>query len=117
MQLQLLIAQISFIEGQIYQLNNKINSPITTIPGIFATLAKLVAKIFQSDTSLNSTGKMTKRGSHYLLNALFRVAFVSYNIDPIFKALYQKRHSEGKHHLTCIGAVARKLCYTVYALL
>ena len=38
-------------------------------------------------TSLNSTGKMTKRGSHYLLTALFRATFVSSNIDLVFKAL------------------------------
>ncbi len=147
LQLQLLIAQISFIEEQIYQLDTKIadllkqiNSPITTIPGVgavigatilseigdikrFATPAKLVAfagldsKIDQSGTSQDSTGKMTKRGSPYLRTALFRVALVASNIDPVFKAFYQKKRAESKHHFTCIGAVARKLCYTVHAIL
>ena len=147
LQLQLLIAQISFIEEQISQLDTKIadllkrlNSPITTIPGVgtvlgatilseigditrFATPAKLVAfagidsKLNQSGTSQDSVGKMTKRGSPYLRTALFRAALVASNIDPVFKAFYQKKRSEGKHHLTCIGAVARKLCYTVHAIL
>lgn len=147
LQLQLLIAQISFIEEQISQLDTKIadllkrlNSPITTIPGVgtvlgatilseigditrFATPAKLVAfagidsKLDQSGTSQDSVGKMTKRGSPYLRTALFRAALVASNIDPVFKAFYQKKRSEGKHHLTCIGAVARKLCYTVHAIL
>ena len=147
LQLQLLIAQISFIEEQISQLDTKIadllkrlNSPITTIPGVgtvlgatilseigditrFATTAKLVAfagidsKLDQSGTSQDSVGKMTKRGSPYLRTALFRAALVASNIDPVFKAFYQKKRSEGKHHLTCIGAVARKLCYTVHAIL
>ena len=147
LQRQLLIAQISFIEEQISQLDTKIadllkrlNSPITTIPGVgtvlgatilseigditrFATPAKLVAfagidsKLDQSGTSQDSVGKMTKRGSPYLRTALFRAALVASNIDPVFKAFYQKKRSEGKHHLTCIGAVARKLCYTVHAIL
>ena len=147
LQLQFLIAQISFIEEQIFQLDTKIadllkrlNSPITTIPGVgtvlgatilseigditrFATPAKLVAfagidsKLDQSGTSQDSVGKMTKRGSPYLRTALFRAALVASNIDPVFKAFYQKKRSEGKHHLTCIGAVARKLCYTVHAIL
>ena len=60
---------------------------------------------------------MTKRGSPYLRTALFRAALVASNIDSVFKAFYQKKRSEGKHHFTCIGAVARKLCYTVHAIL
>lgn len=146
-QLQLLIKQISFIEGQvtevekkISQLLNKLNSPITTVPGVgkiigatilgeigdikrFSSPAKLVAyagldsKVEQSGTSENFSGKMTKRGSPYLRTALFRAALVATNIDPVFKAFYQKKRAEGKHHLTCIGAVARKLCYTIHAIL
>ena len=146
-QLQLLIKQMSFIEDQVADVEQKIsalldklNSPITTIPGIgkvigatilgevgdikrFSSPAKLVAyagldsKIEQSGTSENFSGKMTKRGSPYLRSALFRAALVASNIDPVFKTFYQKKRSEGKHHLTCIGAVARKLCYTIHAIL
>ena len=147
MQLQLLIKQISFIEEQVTEVEQKIselleklNSPITTIPGIgkvigatilgeigdikrFSSPAKLVAyagldsKIDQSGTSQDFGGKMTKRGSPYLRTALFRAALVASNTDPVFQAFYQKKRSEGKHHLTCVGAVARKLCYTVHAIL
>lgn len=146
-QLKLLLKQISFIEEQISELDTKIaelldqlHSPITTIPGVgvvigatilseigdikrFASPAKLVAfagldaKLDQSGTSQNSVGKMTKRGSPYLRTALFRAALVASNSDPVFKAFYQKKRSEGKHHLTCIGALARKLCYTLHAIL
>ncbi|TYV00795.1 IS110 family transposase [Listeria monocytogenes] len=35
----------------------------------------------------------------------------------VFSAFYQKKLSEGKHHLTAVGAVARKLTYTVHAIL
>ena len=146
-QLQLLIKQMSCIEGQvtdvelkISELVDKLNSPITTIPGIgkviaatilgeigdikrFSTPAKLVAyagldsKVEQSGSSENFSSKMTKRGSPFLRTALFRAALVASNIDPVFKAFYQKKRAEGKHHLTCIGAVARKLCCTIHAIL
>lgn len=52
---------------------------------------------------------MSKRGSPYLRTALFRAALVASTRDPVFNAYYQKKRSEGKHHLTCIGAVVRKL--------
>lgn len=57
---------------------------------------------------------MSKRGSPYLRKALFRAAFVASNTYPIFKAYYQKKRMESKHHNVAIGAVARKLCYTIY---
>ncbi|WP_434655216.1 transposase [Thermoanaerobacterium thermosaccharolyticum] len=59
---------------------------------------------------------MNKRGSPYLRKALFSAALVASNCDPVFKAFYQKKRSEDKHHLSAIGAVARKLCYTIYAI-
>ena len=115
MQLQLLIAQISQLDIKIAHLLDKLNSPITTIPGVgtvigatiiseigdikrFATPAKLVAfagldsKIEQSGTSHDSTGKMTKRGYLYLRTALFRVALVLSNID-LFSKPFIKRNA------------------------
>ena len=44
------------------------------------------------------------------------IAIILDKIDsPI--TTYQKKRSEGKHHLTAIGAVARKLCNTIFAVL
>lgn len=60
---------------------------------------------------------MSKRGSPYLRKALMRVAFVASNHDPVFQAYYQKKRMEGKHHNVAVGAVARKLCYTIYAVI
>lgn len=60
---------------------------------------------------------MSKRGSPYLRKALFRAAFVASNTDPVFKAYYQKKRMEGKHHTVAVGTVTRKLCYTIYAVL
>lgn len=143
-QLKLLIEQINFIEKQVSdvetqmsELLEKIKTPITTIPGIgnvigatilgeigdinrFSSGAKLVAYA-GIDASVSQSGEyecvnnhMSKRGSPYLRKALFRAAFVASNTDPVFKAYYQKKRKEGKHHNVAVGAVARKLCYTIY---
>lgn len=147
LQLKMLIEQINFIEGQITEVESQINalllelnSPITTIPGIgsiigatilseigditkFSNPSKLVAyagidaSVKQSGEFHSTNNKMSKRGSPYLRVALFRAALVASTCDPVFKAFYQKKRAEGKHHLTCIGAVARKLCYTIHAIL
>ncbi len=60
---------------------------------------------------------MSKRGSPYLRKAIFQASLIASNHDPVFKAYYQKKRSEGKHHLTALGAVSRKLCYTIHAIL
>lgn len=147
LQLKLLIEQIKFIEAQAADVENeintildKINSPIMTIPGIgsvtaavilgeigdisrFSNASKLAAyagidaSVSQSGEYQSSNNKMSKRGSPYLRKALFNAAFIAAFHDPVFSAFYQKKRSEGKHHLTAIGAVARKLCNTIFAVL
>ena len=146
-QLKLLIEQIKFIEGQIKdcetkikELMKKINSPITTIPGIGTVLGAVILSEFGDinrfdkpsqlvayagiDATVSQSGEyegthnvMSKRGSPYLRKALFQAALVASNSDPVLKAYYQKKRAEGKHHKTCIGAVARKLCNIIYSVL
>ena len=146
-QLKLLITQMQFIEQQVKDTENeikaymqKINSPITSIPGIglitgaailseigdiskFNNPAKLVAyagidaSVSQSGEYESTHNRMSKRGSPYLRKALFQAALVASNTNSELRAFYQKKRSEGKHHLTCIGAVSRKLCYIIYAIL
>lgn len=146
-QLKLLIEQICFIEQQvddveeqISALLEKINSPITTIPGIgdtiaatilgeigdihrFSNASKLVAyagldaEVSQSGEYESTNNKMSKRGSPYLRKALFQAAFVAAFHDPVFSAYYQQKRAEGKHHKVAIGAVARKMCHTIHAVL
>ena len=147
LQLKLLIEQIKFIEAQVSDVDNeisvildKIKSPITTIPGIanvtaavilgeigdisrFSNASKLAAyagidaSVSQSGNYISSNNKMSKRGSPYLRKALFQAALIAAFHDPVFSAFYQKKRKEGKHHLTAIGAVARKLCNTIFAVL
>ena len=147
LQLKLLIEQIKFIEAQVSDVDNeisvildKIKSPITTIPGIanvtaavilgeigdisrFSNASKLAAyagidaSVSQSGSYVSSNNKMSKRGSPYLRKALFQAALIAAFHDPVFSAFYQKKRNEGKHHLTAVGAVARKLCNTIFAVL
>jgi transposase len=75
--------------------------------------AGLDPKIKQSGHTLNSTGRLTKRGSSYLRRSLFIAANVSRQHDPQFKALYEKKRSEGKSYTVATCVVARKLLSVV----
>jgi transposase len=146
LQIKFLVEQIKFIEAQVSDVEvemklilHKLNSTITTIPGIstvtgsvilseigdisrfsnpskFVAFAGLDASVSQSGESI-SRHRMSKRGSPYLRKAIFQAAIVASFNDPVFSAFYKKKRSEGKHHLTAIGAVSRKLCYTIHAIL
>lgn len=121
LQLKLLIEQITFIEAQVSDVEteiniilDKINSPITTIPGIgsvtaavilgeigdisrFSNASKLAAyagidaSVSQSGEYQSSSSKMSKRGSPYLRKALFNAALIAAFHDPVFSAFYQKK--------------------------
>ena len=142
-----LIEQIKFIEKQIIELEKQIqallekfDTPIQTLPGVgtvlgaiilseigdisrFKDASKLVAftgidpSIKQSGEFVGTHNKMSKRGSPYLRRAIFLAAQVAAFNDPVLSAYYQKKRSEGKHHYTAIGAVARKLLYITFAVL
>lgn len=146
-QLKALIEQISFIENQVKEteaeissIMEKLGSPITTITGIgnvtgaaiiseigdiskFDNPRKLVA-FAGIDASVTQSGEfeathnvMSKRGSPYLRKAIFQAALIASFKDPVLSGYYQKKRNEGKHHLTCVGAVARKMCNIIYAVL
>lgn len=149
-QLRMLIEQIKYIESQVKDteaeicaIMDKLNSPITTVPGVgkrlgavilgeigdigrFDHASKLVA-FAGIDSTVNQSGEfeasnnhVSKRGSPYLRRALYQaalVAAVGKNPDPVLSAFYRKKLSEGKHHGTCVIAVARKLCYIIYSVL
>lgn len=146
-QLRLLLEQMKFIEQQVSDteaeikaLMDKLNSPITTIPGIgpilgavilseigdirrFDSPGKLVAyagidaSVAQSGEFEATHNRMSKRGSPYLRRALFMASNVAVRFDPDLGAFYERKRTEGKHHSTCIGAVSRKLCYIIHAIL
>ncbi len=60
---------------------------------------------------------MSKRGSPYLRRAIFTAATIASFHDPVLSAYYQKLKARGKHHNVAVGAVARKLTYTIHAVM
>lgn len=72
-------------------------------------------KIRQSGKSLNSTGKLTKRGSSYLRRSIFIAANISRRYDPNMKALYERKRAEGKSYTVATCVVARKLLAVIRA--
>lgn len=146
-QIRQLIEQLTFLESQISELEDQIalllkqtGSYITTIPGIGDTLGaiilseigdinrfdapnKLVAfagldvRVSQSREFTGTRQKISKRGSPYLRRAIWLAASRAAFCDPILSEYYQSLRARGKHHLTAIGAVSRKLCNTIYTIL
>lgn len=146
-QIRQLIEQLEFLEGQIAELEEQLasllkqtGSYITTIPGIGDTLGaiilgeigdihrfdapnKLVAfagldvRVSQSGEFTGTRQKISKRGSPYLRRAIWLAASRAAFCDPILSKYYQSLRARGKHHLTAIGAVSRKLCNIIFAIL
>lgn len=79
--------------------------------------AGLDASVTQSGQFEATHNVMSKRGSPYLRKALFTSALIASQHDPVLRTFYEKKQAEGKHHLTAVGAVARKLCYILHAIL
>ena len=75
--------------------------------------AGLDTKIRQSGDALHNTGRLTKRGSSYLRRSLFIGASVARQHDVQFKALYDKKRSEGRTYKEANVVVARKLLQVV----
>ena len=146
-QIRQLIEQLMFTETQIEELDEQIshllkqvNQVITSIPGIGDTLGaiivseigdinrfdapnKLVAfagldvKVTQSGEFEGTKQHISKRGSPYLRRAIWLAANRAAFCDPILSDYYQSLKSRGKHHLTAVGAVARKMCNIIFTIL
>jgi transposase len=146
-QIKQIIAQINFIEEQLKELETEIsnllhktNTIITTITGIgdvlgaiiigeigdisrFEKASQLVAyagldvAVRQSGDFEGTKTKISKRGSPYLRRAIWLAATVAAFKDPALSVYYQSLRARGKHHLTAIGAVARKMCNIIFAVL
>jgi transposase len=137
--IRILSEEINEIELQIKEILEKINSPITSIPGIgFRMAAMILAEIgdfsnfdspdkilafagispstYQSGKLENAYAHMEKRGSRYLRYALYNAAIYVCNWDPTFSAYLQKKRSEGKHYYVAISHAIKKLVRVIYSL-
>lgn len=146
-QIRQMVEQLEFVEEQITRLDQKIeaymaklDSPVTTIPGVgpvygavilselgdihrfpgakqIVSYAGLDAQVDESGEFKGDQAHMSKRGSPYLRRAIWGAAFVASWADPQLKAYYQSLRARGKPHRVAVGAVARKLCYIIFAVL
>lgn len=146
-QIKQIIAQIDFIEDQLDELEIEIatllhqtNDVITSIIGIgdilgaiiiseigdisrFESASQLVAyagldsSVKQSGDFIGTKTKISKRGSPYLRRAIWLAATVAAFKDPALSVYYQSLRLRGKHHLTAIGAVSRKMTNIIFAVL
>ena len=136
-QLELYDEQINSVEGKIDRMMKLTDTKIMSIPGIadilgptilgeignverFSNVKKLVAfagldpVVSQSGRFENKSGKISKRGSPLLRQALFLAANTAIQNDENLKRFYVKKRSEGKHHFSALNAVAAKLLRIVY---
>ena len=127
------------IEEAIKSIMDKINSPITSVPGIGLNMAAMIiAEIgdfnrfdspdkilafaglspstYQSGQLNNCYAHMEKRGSRYLRYALYNVTKYVCHWNPVFADYLAKKRSEGKHYNVAISHAAKKLVRLIFAL-
>ncbi len=132
-------AEIHEIEAEIEAMMDKIQSPITTIPGIgcrmgamilaeagdfsrFDSPDKLLAyagmspSTYQSGQLKNCYPHMEKRGSRYLRYALYNATKYVCLWEPTFAAYLAKKRAEGKHYNVAISHAAKKLVRLIFAM-
>jgi transposase len=142
-QIKYIEQQVSQTEAEIKRIMTEIASPIQSIPGIgpvtgavilgeigdirrferpsqLVAFAGLDATVRQSGEFEGTQNRISKRGSPHLRRALFQASLAAAcgaYPDPELRAFYEKKRAEGKHHLAVIGAVSRKLCNIIFAVL
>ena len=138
--IQELSAEIDEIETEVRRIMDEdINSPILTIPGISYRMgAMIIAEIgdfsrfdspdkilayagmspstYQSGQLDNCYSHMEKRGSRYLRYALYNAAKYVCLWDETFAAYLAKKRAEGKHYNVAISHAAKKLVRVIYQL-
>lgn len=85
-------------------------------PGHLAAYAGITPVTRRSGTSIR--GEFPARsGNKRLKNALFYSAWVASNHDPISKAYYDHKRTEGKRHNAAVICLARRRCNVIFAML
>ena len=134
-------SEIEDIEAAIQSMMDRMQSPITTIPGIgFRMGAMILAEIgdfscFDSPDKIlayagmspstyqsgqlslsGSYSHMEKRGSRYLRYALYNATKYVCLWDPTFAAYLAKKRAEGKHYNVALSHAAKKFVRLIYAM-
>ena len=139
-QLELLTQNKLRLERKIESVMRKVDTKLTTIPGIsnvlaaviigeigdinrFSSYRKLVAyagldpSTKQSGRWTCSSGKISKRGSPLLRHALYIAANIARQCDETFEAYFKKKRTQGKHFNVAVIATAAKMTRVVYYIL
>ena len=135
-----LTIEIDEIEAAIKRImDEEIQSPILTIPGIsyrmgamilaeignfsrFDSADKILAyagmspSTYQSGQLDNCYSHMEKRGSRYLRYALYNATKYVCHWDKSFGACLEKKRSEGKHYNVAISHATKKLVRLIFAM-
>ena len=138
--IQELTIEIDEIETAIERImDEEIQSPILTIPGISYRMgAMIIAEIgdfsrfdsadkilayagmspstYQSGQLDNRYSHMEKRGSRYLRYALYNAAKYVCHWDESFAMYLEKKRSEGKHYNVALSHAAKKLVRLIFAM-
>lgn len=86
-------------------------------PKKLVAVAGIDPSVHQSGNFTASASHMSKRGSPYLRRALWKAADSASRSNPVLVEFYRRKRSEGKDHMTTIGACSRKLCFIVFGIL
>ncbi len=137
--MKVLSKEIKLLEQQMANYAKNTQKLLQSIPGVgrvasaallahignikrFNTPEQLVAyigldcRVYQSGTSINGKGFITKRGNTYLRFTLFNSAFIARQHIPELKHFFAKKLKEGKHYFSAQCAVERKLVHLIYAI-
>ena len=139
-QLQSLQDGTAALERRMGELFSQVDSTLTSITGIgpvlgavilseirdiscFASADKLAAyagldpKVKQSGETKSTAVHMSKRGSPYLRRAIWLASTTAVQYDPMFKAYYEKKASQGMRYMNIIGHVSKKMTAVIFAVM
>ena len=86
-------------------------------PHQLLAFAGLDPSVYESGNFSSANNKPSKRGSKYLRWAIHQVSSSIWKWDKTFKAYYEKKIQEGKHHYVAIGHIYKKLIRVIFSLL
>ena len=82
-----------------------------------AAFAGIDPTVKQSGDFVGVKNHMSKRGSPYLRRAIWIASTCAVQHDPMFKAYYEKKASEGMRYMKIIGHVTKKMAAVIFAVL
>ncbi|MDF9824812.1 transposase, partial [Breznakia sp. PM6-1] len=72
----------------------------------------------KSGSSVDTHGKISKRGSRYLRHAIYMIAEFARRHNPVLKAHFEKiKNGNKKRHKLAVTAIANKVARYVYSVL